>query len=497
MLIVPLHQPLTRETFPWVTLALVLINVLVYFGFQLGDETRRERALDFYAQSPLGALELPKWRAQLEPKRVAELEAMLGPLDTPSAELEAVKVELMQDDAAFLDALRNGEVIERRHPKFQEWRAARAQFDPLWAQQFTPNWVARYHEIDPVTMLSSTFLHGDFGHLFGNMLFLMVLGLLVEGALGGSVYLLLYLAAGIGASAASLAYRFGDPGSGLGASGAIAGLMGAYAVLYGLRKVRVFYWFFVVMDYVRLPALALLPVWLGWELAQLAFDDSSNVAFDAHAGGLLSGALLAVLVLACKLERRAFIDGASDSAQAPQARLNEALGHLGRLELAKAAAILSPLAESHPLDPSIQLAHYRLRRLSAPHAAPHELAYHVLIELPWKMTQAADYERITEDYLKASHGRPKLKPEALSAIGQRLALYNRFATSEKIAQLLIQDPTHREKGLELLLKLAERRIAQQDPDGARSLLKELAKHAEPSSPALARARGLLKDHGAA
>ncbi len=69
--------------------------------------------------------------------------------------------------------------------------------------------------------------------------------------------------------------------------------MGAFCVVWGRRRVRFFLLvFFVVFNYARGPVILLLPVWLGWELYSLASSDNGSVAFDAHAGGLVSGALL-------------------------------------------------------------------------------------------------------------------------------------------------------------------------------------------------------------
>src|SRR5690606_22699464 len=137
---------------------------------------------------------------------------------------------------------------------------------------------------------------------------LALIGLLVEGALGHGLFLAVYLLGGMGSALLSLLWRMGETGGALGASGAIAALMGAYCVLWGRRKVRFFWWFFVVFDYVKAPALVLLPVWLGWEVLNMAFNSQANIGFDAHAGGIVCGALLALGVRRLGWERREFLD---------------------------------------------------------------------------------------------------------------------------------------------------------------------------------------------
>lgn len=79
---------------------------------------------------------------------------------------------------------------------------------------------------------------------------------------------------------------------GIGASGAIAGLMGMYTVLYWTRPMRFFYFILVYFDYVRLPAIVLLPLWIGSQLVQMALDGDSQINYLAHLGGLLGGALI-------------------------------------------------------------------------------------------------------------------------------------------------------------------------------------------------------------
>jgi membrane associated rhomboid family serine protease len=301
MLIMPLHRALTRANFPWITLALVLANAFVFFGLELDDGADVEKAYAYYAEHRLGEREFPAYRAWLERER--------GTSDAARERDDgALLLMTIEADAPFLADLESDRVIGPDAEGYAEWKADRVEFDRLWNRNVVQRWVLRFSEIDPKRMLGAMFLHGGIGHLAGNMLFLAVLGLLVEGALGSMLFLALYLVGGICSALASLAWHWGSPGTALGASGAIASLMGAYCVLWGTRKVRFFWWFFVVFDYVKAPALILLPFWLGWELVNLAWSRGSNIAFDAHAGGIVAGALLALGVRALGWERREFLD---------------------------------------------------------------------------------------------------------------------------------------------------------------------------------------------
>ncbi|MGO9487716.1 MAG: rhomboid family intramembrane serine protease [Solirubrobacteraceae bacterium] len=147
----------------------------------------------------------------------------------------------------------------------------------------------------PVTVLTSMFLHGSFLHIFGNMLFLAIFGPTVEDAMSRPRYLAFYLLGGIVALAAQVAV---DPSSTvptLGASGAIAAVLGGYILLYPRARIitLIFIVFFVTI--VELPALVLLGFWFATQLwfgaAGLAspLGGGEGVAYFAHIGGFVFG----------------------------------------------------------------------------------------------------------------------------------------------------------------------------------------------------------------
>lgn len=189
--------------------------------------------------------------------------------------------------------------VPAEDPQHADWTAARAQYESRLPAPFTRHWAMDYGkdaEFRPITWLTATFLHGSTGHLLGNMLFLFLFGFSVELALGRTTYLAFYLLGGLGGSALS-AWAYGGTGSyGLGASGAVSALMGMYAVLYRLRRVRFFYQLFFYFNYVTAPALLLLPAWIANELLQ-HWLSGRGVAYMAHLGGLLAGASLMALVM--------------------------------------------------------------------------------------------------------------------------------------------------------------------------------------------------------
>jgi membrane associated rhomboid family serine protease len=150
----------------------------------------------------------------------------------------------------------------------------------------------------PLTVLTSMFLHGSWTHLLGNMLFLWVFGNNVEDAMGHVRYLVFYVVAGAAATATQtfVTLGFGSELEGqipnVGASGAIAGVLGAYALLFPYARVLTLFFVFLV----EVPAMLLLGFWFVFQLwsGSLSFaspERGGGVAFFAHVGGFVFGML--------------------------------------------------------------------------------------------------------------------------------------------------------------------------------------------------------------
>jgi membrane associated rhomboid family serine protease len=144
---------------------------------------------------------------------------------------------------------------------------------------------------ESLTIFSSMFMHGGWMHLGSNMLFLWIFGDNVEDAIGHGRYLFFYLACGVCAAAAQVLTNTASPAAMVGASGAIAGVLGAYLVLYPRAPVTVFVFIF----FISLPAWMVIGEWFLLNLFggvnALGLGSSGGVAFFAHIGGFLAGVL--------------------------------------------------------------------------------------------------------------------------------------------------------------------------------------------------------------
>lgn len=148
-----------------------------------------------------------------------------------------------------------------------------------------------------VTVLTAMFLHGGWGHLLGNMLFLWIFGDNVEDAMGQVRYLAFYLLCGIIATLAFVALAPASTVPSLVASGAISGVLAAYLIMHPRAMVLVVIPLFLLFPVVQVPAFVMLGIWILTQfiygVASLgATNDGGGVAWWAHVGGFVAGIVL-------------------------------------------------------------------------------------------------------------------------------------------------------------------------------------------------------------
>jgi membrane associated rhomboid family serine protease len=153
-----------------------------------------------------------------------------------------------------------------------------------------------------LTLLTSMFMHGGWMHLLGNMLYLFIFGNNIEEALGRGKYLLFYLVCGFAASFAQIAIGPDSVIPNLGASGAIAGVLGAYLVLFPRAGVDSLLFLGIFLTKIRVPAFVLLGFWIVSQFfshvlgSTMGRGDQGGVAYMAHIGGFIAGMILVKLL---------------------------------------------------------------------------------------------------------------------------------------------------------------------------------------------------------
>jgi len=293
VLIIPIVGKLSKRNPPFVTILLILINCVVFFAFQGDDDVRYAKAMQYYQESGLLKIEVASYVRYIEAKKPAE--ALIRVEGESEDGLMGRYFEKMWADDAFRLKLKQEKIITPQDSNYAEWKALRLKYDTLLNDMFLYQYGTIPSNPQILTAFTSMFLHGGFMHLLGNMVFLWLIGCILELSCGRIFYVILYLATGLCADAA---YIYAYPESiepCIGASGAIAGLMGALTVLFGLRKIKVFYSLGFYFNYGQTYAIILLPLWIANEALQLWFGPSSNVAYMAHIGGLASGAVIGLI----------------------------------------------------------------------------------------------------------------------------------------------------------------------------------------------------------
>lgn len=152
---------------------------------------------------------------------------------------------------------------------------------------------------DWITILTAMFMHAGWMHIIGNMVFLWAFGPAIEDAMGPIRYLVFYLLGGLVASLAQIAALSSSTVPNLGASGAIAAVMGAFLITYPRDKIRtllILGWF---IDVTVIPAVVLIGLWfliqLFSQVGSVMSTESGGVAYMAHVGGFIFGAIIARL----------------------------------------------------------------------------------------------------------------------------------------------------------------------------------------------------------
>lgn len=147
-------------------------------------------------------------------------------------------------------------------------------------------------------MVFSTFLHAGFLHIAGNLLFLWIFGNNVEDFLGPIKFIVFYLLGGLAASFAHVATHLNDVIPSVGASGAVAAVMGAYILLFPRARVKVLVPIFIIFTVVQMSAVAVLGLWFLYQflIGYQEVSGATEVAWVAHVGGFVFGAIAIFLL---------------------------------------------------------------------------------------------------------------------------------------------------------------------------------------------------------
>ena len=147
-----------------------------------------------------------------------------------------------------------------------------------------------------ITVFTSMFMHGGLMHIIFNMWFLWIFGDNIESVLGHKRYVLFYLLCGVGAALAQIQINTASQIPMVGASGAIAGVLGAYLIRFPRATVHVLVILIIFITFIRVPAMVVIGIWflsnLTAGLGTLGIEETGGTAWFAHLGGFVSGVVL-------------------------------------------------------------------------------------------------------------------------------------------------------------------------------------------------------------
>ena len=450
MLLIPITDKLSWRNPPIITIILILINCFVYFVFQFEDNPRWMKAQQFYFTSGLAEIEIVRYAEYKDPAGDhSSLYKKNGELNEKKA---IAQYQKMNTDSQFLTKLSNDEIITSDDPEYDEWRLLRDDYEYQRSKITTLSYGFIPVNHKPVTFITHMFMHGGFGHLFGNMVFLWLVGCMLEMGGGRKFYGTSYILTGLGAVTAFWLIYPQSPIPLVGASGAIAGLMGAFTVLYCRRRVKIFYSLGFYFSYLEVRAIFLLPIWMALEFYQLFFGGMSNVAYVAHIGGLVSGAIVGFFNLTVlKSFNAEVIEPEPEDEISPI--IEKALQHIRQLDMEAGSKYLEQALAKDPEHIGVMTHLFNARKTDPQDPRFHEITTKLLGRLTLDRAHYKTAGKIFSEYTKLTN-RPQLSADLIFKMASILAGLGHPEKAERILAMFIKQKPDFPGIPSALLKLA-------------------------------------------
>lgn len=437
LIIFPTQVPFNPARLPYLTLCLMIFTTISYFVFQHDDVEEEQAAIEFYQSSGLFNSEIDYFNDYLKTDTALSDYQSLSDFDTQGP----ARLYYMVFDQSFRHYIESQIQQSPATIETQQWRAMHNEL-ALKKQQVTYfNFGARPDNLMEPGLITHIFLHGGIMHLLGNMVFLLLFGLGVEALYGKAKLLIIYLTSGV---VGAIAFNFIDGKSYsalVGASGAISGLMGAYAAYFGTQRIRFFAWFGIYFNQYKWPAAIVLLFWLGKEFFYQLTDLESNTAYMAHFGGLLAGGLLGLLFKNLPFNSQNLESSQADRANSSLGESTSstnhyqtALEHIRKLEITEARSALNQALENNSGHLQALQSLYNLEKVN-----PKLNSYHKVINQVFAFdlrNTAADafILSVAEDSVSKTIGIDQLNIDAFFGLLHRQLRNDRLQASTPLVQ---------------------------------------------------------------
>jgi membrane associated rhomboid family serine protease len=437
MLILPVYDKLDWKKPPVVTTLLIIINALIFFVFQSSDQQAFKTAYRYYYSSKLNQVEFPQYLQYLKRtgqsrkagkfRRLTRFTLRSGPA-----------YKMMHTDGNFILALYNRKIIKPGESSYPNWYAKHTIYQRLLNKVSSYGYGLTPARPTLVTRISHMFLHGSLSHLLGNMVFLFIVGFVVEKLIGSGRFVLCYFLTGLVAAEFYLLLAGNSMIPTIGASGVVSAVMAMYVVLFGLRKVKFFYFVIAYFDYIKLPAIIVLPFWMGNELYQWLTNTHSNVNYLIHLGGLIAGAIAAFYFkYTLKTIDFSFHDDIEKD-ETTRTEINQAMESLARLDYDKARRQFARLYRNDPDNPVIWEHYYRSIRQNPDYQDYHNVVNKILNQRVNDKAEADKIHRIYNDYLRCAQQKTKINIKTLTRLARLFCKYGHLADAEKIVNTIVR-----------------------------------------------------------
>ena len=341
MLIPIRHENMSARRWPVVTLALIAINTIVFLATHSALVRQAPELGSVKAHILILAATHPELNLS------SDAQQLVANFRTHHAR-DWAKVE-DPNHKAFDPWDEHIRVVEEPYQLQQEMDSLCDQFGRLSAASLAEQYAFVPAHPKPLAFLTANFLHASWLHLIGNMWFLWLAGFVLEDTWGRPLYALFYLIAG---AAALQFHGWLNPGSivpTLGASGAVAALMGAFLVRFPMMKIEMLWIIFIRRYTFKAAAYALLPLWLVLEAVYgTLFGQMSGTAHWAHVGGFLFGAIAALALRYSGLEHKANQAIEKEVSWENDPEIVQASEMLGNEQFDQALPILKGYLATHP-----------------------------------------------------------------------------------------------------------------------------------------------------
>jgi membrane associated rhomboid family serine protease len=430
--LIPLDRKPDWRNPPLVTLGLIIINTLFYVVWQHGDQRHLMEAYRYYEDSGLYRIEVEYY------KDYRQGQATQTDFDELSEPEKMQLVGEMLGNGEFQKQLEDGKIITPEDEVYPKWKEKRDRFDAYRNKAVQYKYGLNPSRPTVLTAFTNMFLHGSFGHLAGNMVGLFLMGFVVEMVLGRVLFLTGYLLSGLLGDALYILLFSDQWGYGVGASGAVFGIMGMYLMLFGLRKIRFFYQFLFYFDYVKAPAIILAPFFILWQL-YIQFVADTNINVSAHMGGFFGGVIVVLLAkrFTAKSVNTEYLDQ-NINEEAYQKAFQKGQQLLAAMKMNQARKVFEELHQQYPKDIAITQQLYNVAKYQPASEEFHRYAQQ-LLRLPGsdRRTVKMLYD-VFKDYSTRAKPAPRLSPDLLLSLALRFASSDYIDDAEKLILYLLK-----------------------------------------------------------